>query len=245
MTEKNNGHSTEAEASKPSERRRQLPKDALRGDDKEMKKGEHWKIAADGQLRVPYIGDLNDMDNSDAWTTDETGEIKAKRWVVAVWDEERKLYTEAWAIDYDAFIKYFTDINARGKKIQDEIFLKKKDAPVHGLLGREKSESMTLDKFRVLLSDIIDSNESLRSEIEWNIASKPFKFEQGTVPEFVLTVKYNNEWFKKVPKVRQFKGTYESIAKNFNKELARLGSDSIKDDAQSGSDLKVVGDEEV
>jgi len=201
-----------------------VPPDYLKGNDE---KSEYNLKIPEGtdEFNIDGFSDINDKYNKFAWGKDESKQIRAKRWLEAVWDEKRGLYTQArYKGGRKAYDKYTGDIRARGREIYHEAISQiNKRGSVHELPVKEKTETMTLEKFEATLTDYISSDSLSRSEIMgWNL--RQLKQGKNTEPKFRLAVMYENEQAKNGKKEKVYVGTYEEIIEKFERDLELLDS---------------------
>ena len=196
-----------------------VPPDYLKGNDE---KSEYNLKIPEGtdEFNIDGFSDINDKYNKFAWGKDESKQIRAKRWLEAVWDLERGLYIKArFKGGRKAYDKYAGDIRARGREIYHEaISQRNKPGSVVEFPVQEKSETMTQKKFDAILTGYINSDPTFRSEID---GLKLRELKQG---KFRLAVMYKNEQAKKGKKEKVYVGTYEEIVEEFERDLELLDS---------------------
>lgn len=176
-----------------------------------------------GELRVPNFGDINEPYNSDARDPDpETGLSKIERWLEVVPDPGKPgKYLKARFTDKAAFDHYCIEQLRRGRKIATEIT--KRSAEHMGKMLRQIKEQVSLHDFVTQLSEYIDSDPELRSQIlGWDL--KQLKNKPNEPSKFRLTIVFEYHLHKSGKKKKNFVGTYNEVIDGFENELDKINA---------------------
>lgn len=190
----------------------------LEGGDREKSEKEYpFVIDPNGELHVPWFGDINEPYNADAHEPDDEGLSRVERFLDVVKDENGK-YIKARYKNEEEFKQSMREKFTRGSQVTKEIHKR----VVRRLTGMREEGPKVKDvrSLENILSEYFDSDPWFRSKIlGWNVRAMKSKTKDLL---FMLSVVFEDDLYKNGKHKVNFIGSYSEIVDKPEKKINEL-----------------------